>query len=195
MKADALLKIASAIAILAASILIIATIDSNKLTASLGAISVLFAELMIAMGAFTKISGQIKGVIKGTTTMLGLSTSMLILAGALKMIATLDPEQMATGLIGIAGLMTAMVVAVSALGNGGAKVVKGATQMVIFAGAIKILASACTDLTQLDFAGLTKGLIGVGALLAEVSLFINTAKFSGRADFYQLQECLFLRGQ
>ena len=88
---------------------------------------------------------------------------------------------MATGLIGIAGLMTAMVVAVSALGNGGAKVVKGATQMVIFAGAIKILASACTDLAQLDFAGLTKGLIGVGALLAEVSLFMNTAKFSGRA--------------
>ena len=181
LKADALLKIASAIAILAGSILIIATIDSNKLTASLGAISVLFAELMIAMGAFTKISGQIKGVIKGTTAMLGLSTSMLILAGALKMIATLDPEQMATGLIGIAGLMTAMVVAVSALGNGGAKVVKGATQMVIFAGAIKILASACTDLAQLDFAGLTKGLIGVGALLAEVSLFMNTAKFSGRA--------------
>ena len=88
LKADALLKIASAIAILAGSILIIATIDSNKLTASLGAISVLFAELMIAMGAFTKISGQIKGVIKGTTAMLGLSTSMLILAGAPKMIAT-----------------------------------------------------------------------------------------------------------
>ena len=53
--------------------------------------------------------------------------------------------------------------------------------MVIFAGAIKILASACTDLAQLDFAGLTKGLIGVGALLAEVSLFMNTAKFSGRS--------------
>ena len=181
LKADALLKIASAIAILAGSILIIATIDSNKLTASLGAISVLFAELMIAMGAFTKTSGQIKGVIKGTTAMLGLSTSMLILASALKMIATLDPKQMATGIIGIAGLMTAMVVAVSALGSGGTKVVKGATQMVIFAGAIKILASACTDLAQLDFAGLTKGLIGVGALLAEVSLFMNTAKFSGRS--------------
>ena len=181
LKADALLKIASAIAILAGSILIIATIDSNKLTASLGAISVLFAELMIAMGAFTKTSGQIKGVVKGTTAMLGLSTSMLILASALKMIATLDPKQMATGLIGIAGLMTAMVVAVSALGSGGTKVVKGATQMVIFAGAIKILASACTDLAQLDFAGLTKGLIGVGALLAEVSLFMNTAKFSGRS--------------
>ena len=121
LKADALLKIASAIAILAGSILIIATIDSNKLTASLGAISVLFAELMIAMGAFTKTSGQIKGVIKGTTAMLGLSTSMLILASALKMIATFDPKQMATGLIGIAGLMTAMVVAVSALGSGGTK--------------------------------------------------------------------------
>lgn len=53
--------------------------------------------------------------------------------------------------------------------------------MVVFAAAIKILASACADLAQLDLAGLAKGLIGVGVLLAEVSLFMNAAKFSGRS--------------
>ena len=181
LKAGALLKIASAIAILAGAILVIATIDSEKLTNALGALSVLFAELMIAMGVFTKISGQVKGVIKGTTAMLGLSASMLLLAGALRMIASLEPEQMAVGLIGVAGLMTAMVAAMKALNSGGKTVVKGAAQMVIFAGAIKILASACVDLGQLDLAGMVKGLTGVGVLLAEVSLFLNTAKFSGKS--------------
>lgn len=181
LKAGALLKIASAIAILAGAILVIATIDSEKLTNALGALSVLFAELMIAMGVFTKISGQVKGVIKGTTAMLGLSASMLLLAGALRMIASLEPEQMAVGLIGVAGLMTAMVAAMKALNSGGKMVVKGAAQMVIFAGAIKILASACVDLGQLDLAGMVKGLTGVGVLLAEVSLFLNTAKFSGKS--------------
>lgn len=181
LKAGALLKIASAIAILAGAILVIATIDSEKLTNALGALSVLFAELMIAMGVFTKISGQVKGVIKGTTAMLGLSASMLLLAGALRMIASLEPEQMAVGLIGVAGLMTAMVAAMKALNSGGKTVVKGAAQMVIFAGAIKILASACVDLGQLDLAGTVKGLTGVGVLLAEVSLFLNTAKFSGKS--------------
>ena len=181
LKAGALLKIASAIAILAGAILVIATIDSEKLTNALGALSVLFAELMIAMGVFTKISGQVKGVIKGTTAMLGLSASMLLLAGALRMIASLEPEQMAVGLIGVAGLMTAMVAAMKALNSGGKTVVKGAAQMVVFAGAIKILASACVDLGQLDLAGMVKGLTGVGVLLAEVSLFLNTAKFSGKS--------------
>lgn len=53
--------------------------------------------------------------------------------------------------------------------------------MVIFAAAIKVLASACEDLSALDWEELAKGLVGVGVLLAEVSLFMNTAKFSGQS--------------
>lgn len=53
--------------------------------------------------------------------------------------------------------------------------------MVIFAAAIKVLASACEDITALDWEELAKGLVGVGVLLAEVSLFMNTAKFSGQS--------------
>lgn len=53
--------------------------------------------------------------------------------------------------------------------------------MAIFAAAIKILASACEDLSALDWEELAKGLVGVGVLLAEVSLFMNTAKFSGQS--------------
>ena len=171
LKAGTLLKIASAIAILAASIVVISLIDSAKLTASLGAITVLFTELMAAMAIFSRISGEVKGVIKGTTAMIGVSTSVLLLASALKKISDIEPEQMVVALTGIAGLMTAMVAAAKVLGSGSGTVIKGAAQMVVFAGAIKMLASACIDLAQLDFAGLAKGLTGVGVLMAEVSLF------------------------
>ena len=176
LKAGTLLKIASAIAILAASIVVISLIDSTKLTASLGAITVLFAELMASMAVFSRISGEIKGVIKGTTAMIGVSASVLLLASALKKISDIEPEQMVVALTGIAGLMTAMVAAAKVLGSGSGTVIKGTAQMVVFAGAIKMLASACIDLAQLDFAGLAKGLTGVGVLMAEVSLFTNTVK-------------------
>jgi hypothetical protein len=73
------------------------------------------------------------------------------------------------------------VAAAKVLGSGSSSIIKGSAQMVVFAAAIKILASACADLAQLDLAGLAKGLIGVGVLLAEVSLFMNAAKFSGRS--------------
>ena len=176
-----LLKIASAIAILVASLVALSLIDSAKLSAALGAITVLFADLMASMAVFNKISGQASGVIRSTTAMLAISTSVLILASALKKLGDLDAKQLATGLTGVAGLTATMIVAAKSLGKGGPTIIKGASQMVIFAAAIKVLASACEDLSALDWEGLAKGLVGVGVLLAEVSLFMNTAKFSGQS--------------
>lgn len=181
LQAGTLLKIASAIAILVASLVALSLIDSAKLSAALGAITVLFADLMASMAIFNKISGMASGVIRSTTAMLAISTSMLILASALKKLGDLDAKQLATGLTGVAGLTATMIVAAKSLGKGGPTIIKGASQMVIFAAAIKVLASACEDLSALDWEGLAKGLVGVGVLLAEVSLFMNTAKFSGQS--------------
>ena len=181
LQAGTLLKIASAIAILTASIVALSLIDSDKLSASLGAITVLFADLMASMAIFNKISGQATGVMKSVTAMLGISTAVLILASALKKLGDLDLGQLATGLAGIAGLTAIVVAAAKAMSSGSSSIIKGATQMVIFAAAIKVLASVCEDLSKLSWEELAKGLVGVGVLLAEVSLFMNTAKFSGKS--------------
>lgn len=181
LQAGTLLKIASAIAILTASLIALSLVDSEKLNVALGAITVLFADLLASMAVFNKISGQATGVMKSVTAMLGIATAVLILASALKKIADLDAKQLATGLIGVAGLTTMMVAAAKAMSSNSKAIIKGATQMVIFAAAIKILASVCEQLAQLDWNQLAKGLVGVGVLLAEVSLFLRTAKFSGKS--------------
>lgn len=181
LQAGTLLKIASAIAILTASLIALSLVDSEKLNVALGAITVLFAELLASMAVFNKISGQATGVMKSVTAMLGIATAVLILASALKKIADLDAKQLTTGLIGVAGLTTMMVAAAKAMSSNSKTIIKGATQMVIFAAAIKILASVCEQLAKLDWNQLAKGLVGVGALLAEVSLFLRTAKFSGKS--------------
>lgn len=181
LQAGTLLKIASAIAILVASLVALSLIDSAKLSSALGAITVLFADLMASMAVFNKISGMASGVIKSTTAMLAISTAVLILASALKKLGDLDAKQLATGLTGVVGLTATMIVAAKSLSKGGPTIIKGASQMVVFAAAIKVLASACEDLSTLDWEELAKGLVGVGVLLAEVSLFMNTAKFSGQS--------------
>lgn len=181
LQAGTLLKIASAIAILTASLIVLSLVDSEKLNVALGAITVLFAELLASMAVFNKISGQATGVMKSVTAMLGIATAVLILASALKKIADLDAKQLTTGLIGVAGLTTMMVAAAKAMSSNSKTIIKGATQMVIFAAAIKILASVCEQLAKLDWNQLAKGLVGVGVLLAEVSLFLRTAKFSGKS--------------
>ena len=181
LQAGTLLKIASAIAILTASLIALSLVDSEKLNVALGAITVLFAELLASMAVFNKISGQATGVMKSVTAMLGIATAVLILASALKKIADLDAKQLTTGLIGVAGLTAMMVAAAKAMSSNSKTIIKGTTQMVIFAAAIKILASVCEQLAKLDWNQLAKGLVGVGVLLAEVSLFLRTAKFSGKS--------------
>lgn len=181
LKADSLMKIAVAICILAASIVAISLIDSDKLSASLGSITVLFGNLLAAMAIYNKISGSTGKVSKANAAMIAMSVSILILASALKKLSDLQWDELARGLTGVAGLTAIVVIAAKAMSSNSQKIMKGVTSLVIFAVAIKILASACKDLSVLDWDELGRGLTGVGVLMSEVALFLKVAKFQGKA--------------
>ena len=180
LKAGTLLKIGAAIALLAGSIVAISLIDSDKLSASLGAITVLFANLLGAMAIFNKISSDTGKVAKACTAMIAMSVAVSILAGALKKVSDLDWGELARGLIGIAGLTTIVVASSKAMASGQKQVMKGATSLIIFGAAIKILASACKDLSKLQWDELGRGLTGVGVLFGEIAVFLRVAKFNGK---------------
>ncbi len=164
-KADTLKKIAIAIGVLAASLLVLSMIDPKRLTSALVAITVLFGELMGAMAIFEKIAGKSKGALKSVGVMIAMSTSVLILASALKKISDLEWNQLAIGLTGILGLMAIVVSAAIAMGKYEKKLKSGAAQMVIMATALKILASVCGELSQYSWLELGKGLSGISGML------------------------------
>ena len=164
-KADTLKKIAIAIGVLAASLLVLSMIDPKRLTSALVAITVLFGELMGAMAIFEKIAGKSKGALKSVGVMIAMSTSVLILASALKKISDLEWNQLAIGLTGILGLMAIVVSAAIAMGKYGKKLKSGAAQMVIMATALKLLASVCGELSQYSWLELGKGLSGISGML------------------------------
>lgn len=147
LQAKTLLKIAGAIAILAASILIISTIDKERLVAALGAITMLFAELMAAMAIFAKIAGIITGVLKASIAMIAMSTSVLILAGALKTIASIKTEDLIKSLLGLGAVFAILLEVLKRMskidmtGNGVGKLIVIAASLVIFASALKILST------------------------------------------------------
>lgn len=181
LKAGTLLKIVSAMAILAASIVAISLIDSDKLSASLGTITVLFGNLLGSLAIFNKISSSTGRTMKACAAMIAMAAAVSILAGAMKKVASLDWEGVAKGLVSIAGLSAIVVASAKIMSSGSGQLVKGATSLVIFAGAIKILASVCEDLSKLKWDELAKGLTGVGILLGEVAVFLRIAKFSSKA--------------
>lgn len=177
LQAQTLMTIAKAIGILAASIVVISLINPEKLDASLGAISVLFIELLGAMALLSRILGDTKGLVKASAAMTTMATAVLILAAALLVVSKVDTEKMVPSILGIMALTGTIVVAATAMSKIKGKVIKGATGLVIFASAIAILAGVCKSLSELNIEQLCKGLLGVGVLMATVAIFVNKTDF------------------
>ena len=180
LKSDALGKIAASIAVLSVSLLVLSSIDSDKVTGSLAAMGTMFAELIASMAVLDKLSIDGKSANKTASAMIKMGAALLVLSLAMKNIAELNPEQLAEGLIGV-GVLLAEVDLFLNTAKFDKKASKSATGMILFAAAIKILSSAVKSLGEMDWDDMAKGLVGVGVLLAEVEVFLNNAKFNGKA--------------
>ena len=175
LRANTLLKIAAAVGILAFSMLLVSSIDPERLASALGAITVLFGEVVGAMALLTKLdigkSGKLglfsKDSSKEIKMMIGLAVSLLILAYTLKQLADIKPEDMEKGLLGILALMSMMVAAMKILSMGKTKSTKSASQMIALAISMKIMASAVADLSQYSWEELAKAVSAIGAILLE----------------------------
>ena len=173
LQAKTLLKIATAIGILAASLLVLAMIDPGRLGTAILAISTLFVELMGGLAVFGKIAGNIKSVFKASVGMIALASSLLILSVALKIMSTISWDEMRVGLVGLAGALVGIIGAMWLLPKDYSGKTKGmmklAFSLVILAGALKILASMSWDDIQ-------RSLTVMGLALAELVVFIGLIK-------------------
>ena len=180
-KSKTLIKIATAIAILAGSLLLLSMIEPGKLTASLAAMATLIGELMGSMLIFDKISSgsKFKGITKVAISMILLSTAILILSNAMKSMSDLNWNEIAKGLVSVAGMATVLVASSKFMSDSSGKMIRTAAGLVIFAEAIKILGDAVIKLGNLDVNTLIKGLISVGTLCAELAIFLKVSDLDG----------------
>lgn len=181
LKADVLSKIATAIAILTGSLVVLSLIDSEKLTYAMTTVTSLLVELFAAMGAFEKLvdfSG-VKGIGRAVIMMIGLSTAVLILTGAIANLARLDVAGLAKGLVGVGGAMAILVIASSKISSYSGSLIRTSIGLVIFAKAISVLSESVESLGSLSVKTLGKGLIAVGVLCAELVAFMKLTDLDG----------------
>lgn len=185
-KADKLIKIGKAIALLAGSLLVISLIDSDKLGSSLSAIGGLMTELMAGLAVLELIQNKIKTPAEGLKSLfssgvlgnlIGLSVAILILSAAMKSLSELDWEEIGKGLVSIAGLCGILVGSAKLMSSSSKDLAKCGTNLIMFAAAIGILSLVVKSLGQIDTTSLIKGLVGVGVLCAELAAFLKTADF------------------
>ena len=162
-KADALLKIAYAVGILALAVLLISGVNSKDLTKSLAALGTGLAGIMATFTVLTGAKGP-KGIANlalMSTALVLLSASLLVLAVAVKVLSTIEQDELIRGMVAITGLLGILIVTVKLLSGNIVGMVAAGVGLIGIAIALNILAGAVMIFGQMSWEELAKGLTAV----------------------------------
>jgi tape measure domain-containing protein len=172
LKAEALLKIAGAIAILTASVLVLSLIDSGALTKALGAMAVGFGQLIGAFAVLNIIASG-TGAAKLPAIAAGLillSTAILILSLALKILSTMSWNELAKGLTSITVLLTGLTLAVKFMSANSKGMMRAGLGLIFVAVALNLLALSMKIFATMSWQDIGKGFTGVIGGLVGIAL-------------------------
>ena len=162
LQAGTLLKIGAAIAVLGLAILLLSTIDPDKLKKALAAVAVGLAELVGAMALLTKIGGvgAFATLPIMATGMIILAGAVLILAAAMKVFATMKWEEIAKGFAGVAGALVAVGIGMKTIGA--VRLIPIGAGLILVGIALNIIAAAMKIFATMEWKDIGKGLVGIG---------------------------------
>lgn len=181
-KADTLMTIAKAVALMAGSLAVLSMVKADRLGAAIGALTVTFSELLGVMAVMTQLTKNVQSLKLSVLAggMVAVSAAVLVLSGALKVISTIDSDKLLGSVAALGGVMLELAAVAAVLSKDGGRFTKGTAGMMAFAVSIRILASSVKALSGLNSSALTRGLVGVGALCAGLVVAaknMNGAKF------------------
>ena len=174
LKAKTLLTLASAIALLAGSMLILALIDPGRLTSATVAMTVMFTQLGVAMYLFEKHIAGGKNIAKmpllaGAMIILGIAVNIFALAVA--KLAGLSWEELAKGLGGLSIILGVLFLFIDNMKSKLPSLIGMGVGIAALAVGIRIMASALEVMGAIPFESLAKGLGSLAAILAMLSAF------------------------
>lgn len=175
-KADTLMTIAKAVALMAGSLAVLSMVKADRLGAAIGALTVTFGELLGVMAVMTQLTKNVRSLKLSVLAggMVAVSAAVLVLSGALKVISTIDSDKLLGSVAALGGVMLELAAVAAVLSKDGGRFTKGTAGMMAFAVSIRILASSVKALSGLNSSALTRGLVGVGALCAGLVVAAKT---------------------
>ena len=173
LKAKTILLIAVAIAILAGSLILLSTVDSEKLVISLGIITGLFVDLMGSLALMSRIEGF--GGAKAVLALVGISLALLIMSAALAKLSDLNPEKMGYAVAALTGIVAAMIGIMMFVSRNQINSVKAAGILIGFAFALWLMVGPIKKLGEMDSDALVKGVLAISSLMLAIGVFLRVA--------------------
>lgn len=175
LKADALLKIALAITVLAVALVIMASIPSADLTKALTAAATGLAMLMLAMKQISLITGP-KGAAAfaiASAGLIAMSAALLLMAFAVKSLSKLSPAELSKGLIGMTIILGVLVAAVKILDGHTAGMIRAGVALIAVSVGMIILAGAIALFALMSWEDIAKGVVAIAASLLAIGVALN----------------------
>lgn len=174
--AETLKTTAISIAILAASLILLASVDSTKLAGATLVIGGLMQELLVATRSLTGMKLS-KSIASASTSLIKMGAAILVLAVALKVISSVEPKKLTDSILALTVILGEMVATVKILGSGKhlnslKKVGQG---LIGLSAAILVLALAVKAFGSMEANQLGQGLKTVSLLLVELTAFSKIA--------------------
>lgn len=173
-----LIGMSVAVLILSTAISQLAKLDPASLAIAMAGLTVLIAEMVLVAKTMAKHS---KGLTKGIGTLILFSFAIRLLADVVIELSALGWKAIVKGVGAVGALMLGLAITAKILATEEKTIMSGVLSLIAFAVAIKILASAVTELATLNPAQLQTGLIGVGGLLLGISLFLSNTPMNKNA--------------
>lgn len=176
LKAEALFKIATAIGVLAASVLVLSLIDSGALTKALVAIAFGFTQLVAALAILNTITSGPGTALKLTLLAASLTLlggAILLLSFAVKVMSTIDMIDMAKGLVGVTVLLGVLALAVKPLSANASGMIQAGVGIVALAAGLLLLSYAVKAFADMSWAEMAKGMAGVAAGLIAITAAVR----------------------
>jgi tape measure domain-containing protein len=171
LKARTLEEIAIAIALLAASVLALSLVNPDRLSGALGAMTIMFGELLAAMAIMDKIT-TMKSFVKLpviAASLILFATAIDILTIAVYTLSKLSWEQLTKGLTGVGVLLGTLAASSVIFSKNSAGMVRTGIALMGIAVAMNLLARAMQQFGNMNWTQIAKGLVGVGGALAAIA--------------------------
>ncbi len=169
--ATSLLKIAGSIAVMVGTIVVLSNMEAEKAWKGIGLLTLIAGELLVVTALFKKIDADGDSLLKA-------AAAVALMVVPIYLLGNIDIATALKGVVGVGLILTELALFMRIAGKG----MTGKQSFLSLAIAVNLLVLAVKGLGDMDTGAALQGVIALGAILLELSLFMNktnTKKMTG----------------
>lgn len=174
-KAGSILAIAAAVGIFALSLKLLEGMESEDIAKGLGTITLALFAMTTNLKKIGKMDMDFGGAFSAMLLVGGLAGALVVMAGALKILETIDPDRMGSSLLAMVTILGSLTASLSILAKSQGNIGVSAAFVLSLSVSLRIMVGAVKSMADLNTSELIKGLGGLGVMLVELGIFMRIA--------------------